>query len=96
MCRNFSLGAEALSGEEESIPLLWVNRLMEARRQVGAAKKANHSSALRDARAAVNAAKYALGERGPVWWDDGEPDFNRHLVKNTPYAAWYQSAVGDS
>jgi len=30
-----------------------------------------------------------LGERGPVWWADGTPDYNRHLAKNTPYAEWY-------
>lgn len=40
-------------------------------------------------RAEVDRTKRALGERGPVWWDDGAPDWNRHLVRNTPYAAWY-------
>jgi transposase len=25
-------------------------------------------------------------ERGPVWWDDGAPDINRHMVRTTPYA----------
>jgi hypothetical protein len=24
-----------------------------------------------------------------VWWKDGAPDFNRHALKNTPYADWY-------
>ena len=43
------------------------------------------------ARAHVDAAKVALGERGPVWWTDGAPDYNRKLVKNTPYAAWFAS-----
>jgi hypothetical protein len=38
---------------------------------------------------AYTRAKVALGERGPVWWSDGAPDFNRHLVKNTPYRSWY-------
>jgi len=38
----------------------------------------------------VNAAKVALGERGPVWWQDDAKDFNRHLVKNTPYRDWYE------
>jgi hypothetical protein len=38
---------------------------------------------------AVDEVKRALGERGPVWWDDGSPDFNRHMAKNTPYADWY-------
>jgi hypothetical protein len=37
----------------------------------------------------VNAAKTALGERGPVWWSDGAPDYNRRMVMNTPYAGWY-------
>ena len=32
----------------------------------------------------------ALGERGPVWWDDGAPDFNRRMVANSPYARWYE------
>ena len=43
------------------------------------------------AKAAVDAAKQALGERGPVWWTDGAPDWNRHLARNTPYAAWFAS-----
>jgi hypothetical protein len=38
---------------------------------------------------AVDVAKRKLGERGPVWWTDGSPDLNRHMVKNTPYASWY-------
>jgi hypothetical protein len=37
----------------------------------------------------VDVAKRALGERGPVWWDDGAPDYNRHMARNTPYAAWF-------
>jgi hypothetical protein len=66
-----------------------VKELMDARRQVGAAVKAQDPEAERRARAAVDAAKRALGERGPVWWTDGAPDFNRKLVANTPYAQWY-------
>jgi hypothetical protein len=66
-----------------------VNRLMDARRQVGAAKKAGDADAERSSRAAVDEVKRALGERGPVWWTDGAPDFNRRLVANTPYAEWY-------
>ncbi len=66
-----------------------VDQLMTARRQVGAAKKAGDADAERGARAAVDAAKRALGERGPVWWTDGAPDFNRRMVANTPYAQWY-------
>ena len=39
-------------------------------------------------RVGVDAAKRGLGERGPPWWTDGTPDWNRHLAKNTPYADW--------
>jgi hypothetical protein len=63
-----------------------VDRLMDARRAVAAATRAQDAAAESAARAKVDAAKIALGERGPVWWDDGAPDYNRHLVKNTPYA----------
>lgn len=66
-----------------------VDALMQARRRVGVAKKAADAEAERSARAAVDAAKRALGERGPVWWTDGSPDFNRKMVVNTPYAAWH-------
>lgn len=40
-------------------------------------------------RAAIDTAKRALGERGPIWWDDGAPDHNRRMVRNTPYADWF-------
>lgn len=66
-----------------------VDQLMRARRQVGLAKKAGDKDAERSARAAVDEAKHALGERGPVWWTDGAPDFNRRMAANTPYADWY-------
>lgn len=66
-----------------------VERLMTARRQVGAALKARDAAAERKARSSVDDAKRALGERGPVWWDDGAPDYNRRMVANTPYAGWY-------
>lgn len=72
-----------------------VNALMAARRQVGLARKANDPDAVRGARAAVDAAKRGLGERGPVWWSDGAPDYNRKLAANTPYAGWYAALAGD-
>jgi len=73
-----------------------VNRLMDARRQVGAALKARDEAAERTARASVDEAKRALGERGPVWWTDGAPDYNRRMVVNTPYAAWHASLASAS
>ena len=66
-----------------------VRELMAARRAMGAARRQGDLPALAQARAAVDAAKVALGERGPVWWNDGAPDYNRRLVKNTPYAGWH-------
>ena len=68
-----------------------VDRLMDARRNVKAALAANDPVALKAARNSVDAAKISLGERGPVWWTDGSKDFNRHLVKNTPYREWHAS-----
>ncbi|MFL5843825.1 MAG: hypothetical protein ACJ762_03960 [Solirubrobacteraceae bacterium] len=46
-----------------------VDELMAARRAVGAAKRAGDAGAEREARARVHAAKVALGERGPKWWE---------------------------
>ena len=43
------------------------------------------------ANAAIDRAKRALGQRGPVWWSDGAPDFNRHMAVNTPYKPWYDA-----
>ena len=63
-----------------------VGELMAARR----AMRREASREVRTAAAlAVDAAKHALGERGPVWWNDGAPDFNRKLARNTPYADWF-------
>ena len=76
----------ALSAERRDV---LVHELMTARRAVRDALGSADVAALASARAAVNAAKVSLGERGPVWWTDGAPDFNRHLVKNSPYAEWY-------
>ena len=82
-----------------------VRQLMAARREVGRARRAGDRQALaRAGRGAapqamawggqsVDAGKRALGERGPVWWADGAPDYNRHLARNTPYAAWHAQAT---
>lgn len=65
---------------------------MSARRDVGRAGRVGDLQAVRQARLRVNRAKRALGERGPAWWSDGAPDYNRRLVQNTPYADWYFDA----
>jgi len=63
--------------------------LMHARRAVAIARRVGDDDAEVEAREAVNRAKVALGERGPVWWSDGAPDLNRHLARTGPYAEWH-------
>ena len=65
-----------------------VDALMRARRAVRAAR--GDPDRLTEARAAVDCAKRGLGERGPPWWSDGAPDFNRRLIRNTPYHPWWE------
>lgn len=65
-----------------------VSDLMAARRAMGLARRGNDRVAGAGAKAAVDLAKRALGERGPPWWRDGAPDLNRHLARTTPYADW--------
>ena len=65
----------------------WVKELMAARRAVAVARQGGLDEA--EAHRRVDAAKVALGERGPVWWHDDAPDLNRHMARTTPYAAWF-------
>src|SRR6185312_661864 len=69
-----------------------VRRVMNARRAVRDAKRSADLKAEAAAHKAVDDVKQALGERGPVWWDDGAPDLNRHMAKNTTYADWYANS----
>lgn len=78
---------------DEETRLQLVVELMSARREVAAAKRACNQPALADARQRIQAAKVALGERGPTWWDENT-DYNRKLIKNTPYAQWWSSRHG--
>ena len=71
-----------------------VDELMDARRAVGTAKRAEDAEAEKAARSRVHAAKVALGERGPTWWD-GDDDYNRMAPKNTPYARWWAGLSDD-
>jgi hypothetical protein len=66
-----------------------VRTLMDARRGVRDARRDGDPVAERSHRAAVHAAKIGLGERGPVWWTDGAPDYTRRLARTTPYADWW-------
>ena len=73
---------------EEDVRQRLVDALMAARREVKRAKDSEESQ-MKRAREKVLLAKVALGERGPVWWADGSPDFNRFRVTNSPYAEWF-------
>lgn len=81
-------------GEERRAEL--VTALMSARRAKQQAMRAGDEAARQAARRQVQAVKVALGERGPVWWDDGAPDLNRHLARTTPYAAWFARVSGEA
>lgn len=70
-------------GERDAL----VRQLMDARRALRGSRPEEERRA---ARAEVDRVKRALGERGPVWWTDGAPDFNRKLAKNTPYRDWFE------
>jgi hypothetical protein len=71
-----------------------VKELMAGRRAI---RNVRHDpEALTKTRAQIDAVKRALGERGPVWWSDGAPDYNRRLVRDTPYAEWYLSLGSES
>lgn len=62
---------------------------MAARRKVGAMRRAGDVGGESAAHEAVDPAKRALSERGPVWWHDGSPDLNRHMARTIPYADWF-------
>jgi hypothetical protein len=68
-----------------------VKALMDARREVGSAKRTGDREAEAGAHDRVDAAKHGLGERGPIWWSDGAPDLTRHLARTTIYAEWFRS-----
>jgi hypothetical protein len=84
--RLWRLSDPSLSEEKKAT---LVSKLTRARRAVKAAKQTADEAAEAAAHCDVDDAKRALGERGPVWWTDGDPDLNRHMVKNTPYASWF-------
>jgi len=65
---------------------------MAAQRAVKAALESGKPEELALARKAVDVAKVALGQRGPVWWTDGAPDLNRQKVSGSVYAEWWAKA----
>ena len=68
-----------------------IKALMKAHRAVRSAQQQGDDDALRQARQSVQEAKEALGERGPVWWEDGAPDEGGLAPHNSSYAQWWAS-----
>ena len=68
--------------------------LMRQRASIGQYQRSGDISAAQSARRKLHRTKVSLGERGRVWWRDGAPDYNRFLVKNTPYRRWYEGLEG--
>ncbi len=73
----------------EDVRAALTRELMAARMAKGRAMRAGDSDGKEAARQRVDAAKVALGERGPPWWTDGAPDYGRRMARNTPYADWF-------
>ena len=67
----------------------YMRELLNGRRALKAAKAAGDEDAISAARRMVARARVGLGERGPAWWKDGAPDFNRMQVRLSPYADWF-------
>lgn len=80
-------------GLEDSTRRAAIKALMQARRSV---MTATGDAETASARAAVDAAKHALGERGPVWWNDGAPDQSGLHPKNATYADWWAALDADA
>jgi hypothetical protein len=85
--RLWRMANPALGPEERSH---LQRELMAARSALGRSRRLGDDEARRLARLRIDAAKVALGERGPPWWADGEADYNRRMAINTPYRAWFE------
>ncbi len=63
-----------------------IKAMMRARRDIALAAT---DAETQDARARIDTAKTLLGERGPVWWDDGAPDESGLAPDKSSYAGWW-------
>lgn len=62
---------------DDSIRRKAVKQLMQAR--------------MKKDKTAILEAKTNLGEAGPVWWNDDQPDYSGQHPADTPYANWWAS-----
>jgi hypothetical protein len=65
------------------------SEFMRTWRAVRTARRNGDTEAETAARRDVDAAKHALGERGPAWRTNGDADLDLHPVNNTSYADWF-------
>lgn len=79
-CADPSLSAEKRSELQKE--------LMTARRNLTG--RVTDTKVREEARQEVQRSKVALGERGDVWWDEGEIA-DRKMVWNTGYKDWWES-----
>ncbi|UOA26775.1 hypothetical protein [Pseudosulfitobacter sp. DSM 107133] len=70
-----------------------IKQMMRARLDL---RRAGDDAAAQDARARVDAAKVALGERGPIWWDGGAADESGTAPEASSYAAWWAALDPES
>lgn len=81
----------------EDVKRVLMSNLGRARARIKAVR--DDPDQLKLTRAAVHAAKVALGERGPVWWDDQEQDQTGKAPQNSTYRDWwadYLQQCGDT
>ena len=69
-----------------------IKQLMQARR---ALQTSTNNEETDVARKSVHEAKLALGERGPVWWDDGAPDETEKHPEKSSYGEWWAGLPPD-
>ena len=69
-----------------------IKALMRARLE---ARNAVEEETIKRARAAVEDAKFRLGEAGPVWWTDGAPDEQGLDPSCSSYALWWDELTED-
>lgn len=70
----------------------FIKTLMQARM---AMRSVDTAEELSDIRSRIDVAKIALGEAGPVWWDDDAVDVSGLHPSTTDYASWWEGLADD-
>lgn len=78
--------------QQERVSL--IAELIRARSAARHARRDGDDEALLAAKRDIEAAKTALGERGPPWWSDGTADLSRQPAQDSPYRQWFVALQG--